>query len=86
MPRLFRTHDFNPKTGDGARSAFLQAVDHYADEIKHEPFAYYDDYYYFRGHIFQSLNTHLAQLPILDEVQAVLHGLGFPAHQIRDWP
>ena len=70
------------RLGDGARQPFLRAAEHYAQEIKGGPLEYYDDFYYFRGRIFQPLNTHFAKLNPLASVHKVLRGLGFPVERI----
>jgi len=70
------------RLGDGARQPFLRAAEHYSQEIKGEPMDYYDDFYYFRGRLFQSLNNLFTGLNPLSAVQEVLGRLGFPVNRI----
>jgi hypothetical protein len=74
---------FISRLGNGARTSFLKTVEHYSQEMKQAPFDYFDDFYYFRGRIYQPLNKHLKDFNPLVEVRKLLRGLGFAAERIK---
>lgn len=71
------------KLGSAVRKPFREALAKYAREIKKAPAEYYDDFYYFRGKIYQPLNRIFskfdpAQLPVRQ-----LRRLGFDTSKIH---
>jgi hypothetical protein len=71
------------KLGAAVKKPFREALAKYAREIKKEPAEYFDDFYYFRGKIYQPLNRIFskfdpAQLPVRQ-----LRRLGFDTKKIH---
>ncbi|MFX1577426.1 MAG: M3 family metallopeptidase [Promethearchaeota archaeon] len=66
-----------------ARKPFLQAAEHYCQEIKGEPFSPQDDHVFFQYHVQQPLNNHLRGLDPLVHVKRTLKRLGFSVEGIK---
>ncbi|MHA2059674.1 MAG: M3 family metallopeptidase [Candidatus Ranarchaeia archaeon] len=71
------------KLGEGAKTPFSKVMAHYINEVKDGSFEYYDDFYFLRGKIYQPLNKHLKSFNIINEVNKVLHHLGFNIDRIK---
>ncbi len=71
------------KIGQVSKPVFLKAVNHFSQEIKQEPYEYYDDFYYYRSRIYTSLDKHLLDLKVHSAVRKVLTSLGFDVDRIR---
>jgi hypothetical protein len=75
---------FLEKLGDGSRSHFLKATDHFAPEILHKSKTeYYDDFYTWRGRIYKPLDKILKDKNPLAAVEKVLTALGFNTSRIK---
>jgi oligoendopeptidase F len=72
------------KLGDGAKSAFFKATEHYAPQVLHKnTLEYYDDYYTWRGRIYAPLISYFEGKNPLTEVARFLGVLGFDYSAIK---
>jgi len=72
------------RLGEGAKQSFLTAADHYAPEVLNkDKMEYYDDFYTWRGRIYEPLNEYFEGKNPLDHVKRVLTSLGFDPSKIK---
>lgn len=70
------------RLGSAVRKPFQEALRKYSREIKKDPAEYYDDFYYFRGKVYQPLNKVFARFdPAVMPVRQ-LRRLGFDTKRI----
>jgi len=72
------------KLGDNAKETFLTAADHYAPEVLgKKKTEYYDDFYTWRGRIYNPLNKYFEGKKALNEIQRFLGSFGFETAKIQ---
>jgi len=72
------------KLGDGAKQTFLTTAEHFAPKVLHKTkIEYYDDFYTWRGRIYQPLSKYLEEKKPLNEVLQLLTNLGFNPSAIK---
>lgn len=70
--------------GEGAKQTFLAAADHFAPEVLRKATTeYYDDFYTWRGRIYNPLNRHLEGKNPLSAIGRFLAKLGFDSSTIK---
>jgi hypothetical protein len=70
--------DFILSLGDGAKSPFLSAAEHFAPEILNKSnFEYYDDFYVARGRIYSPLSQYFEKKNPIKIIEKILSNWGF---------
>jgi len=81
--RYDELRDLLIRLGDGAKDTFLAAAAHFAPEVLgKKKMEYYDDYYTWRGHIYEPLKRYFEKIDALDEVKRFLVAFGFNPSKI----
>lgn len=71
------------KLGAAVKKPFREALGKYAREIKKAPAEYYDDFYYFRGKVYQPLNRIFSKFDPAEMPVRQLKRLGFNTKKIH---
>jgi hypothetical protein len=69
--------------GRTAKKPFLEQLEHYSQEVNGRPAEYYDDLYFFRGRIFEPLDSTFKGFNPAEEPKRVLAKLGFRVERLQ---
>jgi len=69
--------------GYAAKKPFGEQLEHYSQELNGRPAEYYDDLYYFRGKVFQPLDSAFRGFSAAEEPKRLLAKLGFRVERLQ---
>jgi len=69
--------------GQAAKKPFAEQLEHYSQELNSRSAEYYDDLYFFRGQIFESLDPAFKRFSAAEEPKRVLAKLGFRVDKLQ---
>jgi hypothetical protein len=80
---LSQLKDLVRALGNAAREPFTELLEHYSRELHGRSAEYYDDLYYFRGKIFEPLDSAFKNYSPVSEPERVLAKLGFQINRLQ---
>jgi hypothetical protein len=69
--------------GQAAKKPFAEQLEHYSQELNGRSAEYYDDLYFFRGKIFESLDPAFKSFSAAEEPKRVIAKLGFRVERLQ---
>jgi len=80
---LDRLKDLVKTLGRAAKKPFTEQLEHYSQELNQRSAEYYDDLYFFRGRIFEPLDSPFKNYNAVEEPKRIVAKLGFQIERLQ---